>query len=351
MERPHAERGSGQNVALARRKNRTHPLILTAIGVLVVVLIPVSFQVGIVDITYSQVWEALCAFDPSNTAHLLVREVRLPRTVLAIIVGAGLGSAGVIMQALTRNPLAEPGLLGVNAGVTFAVAVAVAFFGFSTLVASMVFGFLGAGLAGAAVYILGGVRRGRGPVRLVLAGASINIVLLAATRIILVNVDTNVFDRFRTWTVGSLEGRGVELLVPTGLCVLVGLTVAWGLARALDASVLGADLSRSLGANPAVVLSFAALSIIVMCGGATAAAGPVSFVGLTAPYVGRQLVGLNHRRLIPATALIAAALVLISDIAGRLLVPSGEIGVGIMICLIGAPTFILIVRHRKIAQL
>jgi iron complex transport system permease protein len=275
----------------------------------------------------------------------------MPRTVLAIIIGVALGAAGVVMQAITRNPLAEPGLLGVNAGVTFTVAVAIAYFGFGTLTASMVFGFLGAGLTGAAVYVLGGVHKGASPVRLVLAGAAVNVVLLASTRIILVNVDTDVFDRFRTWTVGSLEGRGVELLLPTGGAVLVGFLIAFALSGALDASVLGQDLSRALGANPTVVLSFAALSIIVMCGSATAAAGPISFVGLTAPFVGRLLVGLNHRRLIPATALIAAAVVLVADLAGRLIVPSGEIGVGIMVSLIGAPTFIAIVRRRKIAQL
>jgi iron complex transport system permease protein len=316
-----------------------------------VALFPVSIVVGTVDVSFADAWNAYFAFDPANTNHLLVREVRMPRTVLAIIIGVGLGASGVVMQAITRNPLAEPGLLGVNAGVTFTVAVAIAFFGFGTLTASMVFGFLGAGLTGAVVYILGGVRRGAGPVRLVLAGAAVNVVLLAGTRIILVNVDTTVFDRFRSWTVGSLEGRGLELLLPTGGAVLAGLIIAYALSGALDASVLGKDLSRSLGANPNVVLSFAALAIIVMCGAATAAAGPISFVGLTAPFVGRLIVGLNHRRLIPATALVAAAVMLVADIAGRLIVPSGDIGVGIMVSLIGAPTFIAIVRRRKIAQL
>lgn len=316
-----------------------------------VALLPVSLIVGTVDISAQDAWDAFFAFDPQNTNHLLVREVRFPRTVLAVIVGVGLGAAGVVMQAITRNPLAEPGLLGVNAGVTFTVAVAIAYFGFGSLTASMTFGFLGAGLTGALVYALGGVRHGAGPVRLVLAGAAVNVVLLAGTRIILVNVDTDAFDRFRTWTVGSLEGRGPELLLPTGGAVLVGFAIAYALSGALDASVLGRDLSRSLGTNPTVVLTFAAAAIIVMCGAVTAAAGPISFVGLTAPFIGRMLVGLNHRRLLPATALIAAAVVLVADVAGRLIVPSGEIGVGIMASVIGAPVFITIVRHRKIPQL
>ncbi|KAB1643293.1 iron ABC transporter permease [Gulosibacter chungangensis] len=326
-------------------------LWLSLIGLLVLTLLPVSLVVGTVDIGVEDAWNAFFHFDPTNTNHLLMREVRMPRTVLAVIIGAGLGASGVIMQALTRNPLAEPGLLGVNAGTTFVVAAAIAFFGFGTLTASMVFGFLGAGIAGAVVYILGGVRTGGSPVRLVLAGAAINVVLLASTRIIMVNANTEIFDRFRSWTVGSLEGRGVDLLLPTGLSVLVGLIIAMLIAGPLDASALGQDLSRSLGASPTVVLSFSALAIVIMCGASTAAAGPISFVGLTAPFIGRLLVGLNHRRLIPATALIAAAVVLVADIAGRLIVPSGDIGVGIMISIIGAPLFVAIVRRRKIAQL
>lgn len=316
-----------------------------------IALLPVSLVVGTVDISLSDAWNAFFHFDPQDTNHLLIREIRMPRTILAVIVGAGLGASGVIMQALTRNPLAEPGLLGINSGTTFTVAVAIAFFGFGTLTASMIFGFLGAALAGAVVYLLGGVRAGGSPVRLVLAGSAINVVLLASTRIIMVNADTQVFDRFRSWTVGSLEGRGVDLLLPTGLSVLAGLIIAMLLAGPLDASALGQDLSRSLGANPNIVLSFSALAIVVMCGACTAAAGPISFVGLTAPFVGRLIVGMNHRRLIPATALIAAAVVLVADIAGRLIVPSGEIGVGIMISIIGAPMFVAIVRRRKIAQL
>ncbi|MDK8891586.1 iron ABC transporter permease [Corynebacterium macclintockiae] len=324
---------------------------LLAIGVIVIALLPVSIIVGAVDISPREAWHAFFAFDPGNTKHLLVREIRMPRTALAIIVGVGLGAAGVVMQAITRNPLAEPGLLGVNSGVTLTVTVAIAFFGYSSLAASMAFGFLGAGLTGALVYALGGVWQGAGPVRLVLAGAAVNVALLASARIILVNSDTDVFDRFRTWTVGSLEGRGTELLLPTGAAVLAGFVIAYTISGALDASVLGHDLSRSLGIKPAVVLSFATAAIIFMCGAVTAAAGPISFVGLTAPFIGRALVGLRHRRLIPATALIASAVVLVADIAGRLVVPSGEIGVGIMASVIGAPVFIAIVRRRKIPQL
>ncbi|WP_221620152.1 iron ABC transporter permease [Arachnia propionica] len=333
--------------ATARRPSRW----LGATAVLIIVLMPVSLVVGTVEISLGQAWAALARFDPGVTEHLLIREVRVPRTLLALLVGAGLGSAGVVMQALTRNPLAEPGLLGINAGVTLAVAVSIAFLGFSSLGASQAFGFLGAAVTGAAVHALGGVRHGAGVVRLVLAGAAVNVVLLATTRIILVNMDPQLFGRFRTWTVGSLEGRGFDVLAPTALAVVIGVALALALSGALDASALGQDLSRSLGVNPTVVLSLSALVVVILCGAVTVAAGPIGFVGLTAPALGRFVVGLNHRRLIPATSLLAAALVLLADVAGRTVIPNAEIGVGIMISLIGAPTFIAMVRHRRVAQL
>ena len=324
---------------------------LVVAAVVLVALLPVSVLVGEVPITAQQAWDAYFHFDPLVTEHLLVRNVRVPRTIIAVIVGAALGASGVIIQALTRNPLAEPGLLGVNAGATFAVACGIAIFQYQALTAGLVFGFLGSGLAGAAVYLLGGVRQGAGPVRLVLAGSALSVVLLAATRIVIINSDEQVFNRFRSWTVGSLEGRGPDLLLPTGLAVLAGLLICFALSNSLDASALGADLSRSLGAHPGRVLSAAALVVMLMCGAATAAVGPISFVGLTAPHLGRQIVGLSHRKLIPATALLAAVIVLAADIAGRLVVSSGEISVGIMIGFIGAPVFIGIVRRRKLAQL
>lgn len=324
---------------------------LVGAGIVVAVLLPISVVVGTIDISLQQAIDAYRSFDPSVTEQLLVREIRVPRTIIAVIVGAALGASGVIMQALTRNPLAEPGLLGVNAGATLAVAFGISILNLSSVTASLLCGFAGAALAGVGVYLLGGVHKGAGPVRLVLAGAALSVVMLAATRIIIVNSDTQAFDRFRSWTVGSFEGRGNDLLIPTAIAVGCGFVLALLIATSLDASALGHDLSRSLGAHPGRVLSLSAVAIVLMCGAATAAAGPISFVGLTAPHIARHLVGLDHRRLIPASALIAAAVVLIADVAGRLLVSSGEISVGIMIGFIGAPFFISIVRRRKLAQL
>lgn len=295
--------------------------------------------------------DAVFAFDPGNNEHLLVRHLRVPRTLLGVVVGSALGVAGAIMQALTRNPLADPGLLGVNAGAAVMIAAAISFLGATDVVQYMWFGLLGAGLAGAAVYLLGGLRRGTNPVRVVLAGAAVSVVLLALTQVILVNSDALVFDRFRHWVVGSLQGRDAAVLGPIALLVAVGLGLATTLTRALDAAVLGSDLGRALGINPVRVWSLSALSVITLAGAATAAAGPIGFVGLTAPHLARFLVGPDHRWVIPYSLLISALLIVGADALGRVVARPGEVGVGIVVALIGGPFFVALVRRGRLVQL
>ncbi|HNR00591.1 MAG TPA: iron ABC transporter permease, partial [Trueperaceae bacterium] len=257
------------------------PLVVVASVAVLVVLALLSFGVGTKPLAPSTTWDAIFAFDPANSDHLLVRYLRLPRTALAVVVGCCLGVAGTVMQALTRNALADPGILGVNAGAAAAIAAAIAFFGVTSVTSYMWFGLLGAAVAGVAVYFLGGMRRGSSPVRLVLAGAALSIVLLALTQVVIVNSEETVFDQFRHWTVGSLQGRGTSVVLPVTLLALVGVATSFVLARALNAAVLGEEVARSLGANPVRVWSLAALAVILTSGAATAAAGPVGFVGLT----------------------------------------------------------------------
>ncbi|QLF94068.1 iron ABC transporter permease [Pseudomonas sp. ABC1] len=318
---------------------------------LLIVLIPLSVCIGTRWIAPGVAWEALVAFDPGNDEHLLVRHLRLPRTLLALLVGCALGVAGVVMQALTRNPLADPGLLGVNAGAALGVVVAVAFFGVLDVAGHLFFGMSGAALAGVAVYLLGGLRQSIDPVRVVLAGAALSVVLLALTQIITLNSDEAVFDQFRHWAVGSLQGRGHAVLVPVSLLVVAGLLLALGLARVLDTLALGDDLGKALGANPPLVWALAALVIVGLAGTATAAAGPISFVGLTAPHLARFLCGANHRRVLPCAMLLSATLLLLADCLGRVVAPPGEVGVGIMVALLGGPFFVVLVRRRRIVQL
>lgn len=331
-----------------RRLRRDGLVILVVVLVLLVLL---SVTVGTRPIPLSVTRDALLDFDPANSDHLLVRHLRVPRTLLAIVVGCALGVAGAIMQALTRNPLADPGILGVNAGAATAIAAAIAFLGITDVIGYMWFGLAGAALAGAGVYLLGGLRQGTNPVRVVLAGAALSVVLGALTQVILINSEDEVFNRFRHWTVGSLQGRGYEVLLPVSVLVVLGLLLSMTLAKALDAAALGNDLSRSLGASPARIWSLSGVAVIVLAGAATAAAGPIGFVGLTAPHLARFLTGPNHRWVLPYAMLISAVLMVAADILGRLVAQPGEIGVGIMIALIGGPFFVALVRRRKLVQL
>lgn len=322
-----------------------------SLAVLLVGVVLVSFVVGEKNVALSDTLAAVVAFDPGNNDHLLVRHLRVPRTLLAVIVGCALGVAGAVMQALTRNPLADPGILGVNAGAAAAIAAAIAFLGTTDVVDYMWFGLLGAAVAGGAVYLLGGLRRGTDPVRVVLAGAALTVVLLALTQVVLINSEEAVFDQFRHWTVGSLQGRGFAVLAPVAALVGFGLVLAATLVRALDAAVLGSDISRALGVDPLRVWGLSALAVIVLAGGATAAAGPIGFVGLTAPHLARFLTGPDHRWVIPYSMLLSAVLVVGSDAIGRVVARPGEVGVGIVVALIGGPFFVYLVRRGKLVQL
>ncbi|MEH0195165.1 iron ABC transporter permease [Caulobacter sp. CCNWLY153] len=320
-----------------------------ALGLLLLALLALaSLLLGARAITPATAWKAIVAFDPTDSDHLLIGHLRAPRALVAIVTGAALGAAGVVMQALTRNPLAEPGLLGVNAGAAAGVAVAIAGFGGAGVAGYIGGGLVGAALAGVAVFLLGGLLGRFNPVRLVLTGSALSVVLLALTQIITLNSEAEVFDRFRHWAVGSLEGRGYDVLASVTILIVLGLAIVAGLARDLDAVVLGEDLARGLGANPTTVWMMASLAVILLAGAATAAAGPISFLGLAAPHVARAVVGSSHRWLIAYAMLIAALLMLAADCAGRLVARPGEIDVGVMGALIGAPFFIALVRKGRL---
>lgn len=310
-----------------------------------------SLFTGVRPIPAASVWQALISFDVSNTEHLLVQHLRIPRMWLGIITGCALGVSGAMMQALTRNPLADPGILGVNAGAMVAIVSAIAFLGITEVSGYMWFGLAGAALAGIGVYLLGGFKRGINPVRIVLAGSALSVVLLALTHLITVNSHDTVFDQFRHWAVGSLQGRGYDVLLPVSALVFLGLGLSLSLTRALDTVSLGQDLGRTLGSDPNRVWLLAALAITLLAGAATAAAGPISFVGLTAPHLARFIAGPDHRWLLPYSMVLSAILVVAADSLGCLLGAPGEISVGIMVALIGGPFFIILVRRWKIVQL
>lgn len=329
---------------------RTRRAGLVLLPLLTLVLAVASLCVGALDIAPATVWAALTDFDPTVSEHLVVVHQRVPRALTGIAVGVAIGVAGALMQALTRNPLAEPGLLGVNAGAACAIACSIAFFGTTGIVTQLWWSMLGAALAAVVVIALAG-RAGANPVRLVLAGAATSVVLAAATQMVLINSTEDTYDRYRHWMVGSLTGRGYEVLAVVTVTVLVGLVVAALLTGPLDAIVLGEDLGRALGARPGRTWALAGFAVVVLAGGATAAAGPITFLGLAAPHIARMWVGVSHRWVIPFSALIGVVLILTADVLGRVLPERGEVAVGTMVALIGGPFFVVLARRRKLVRL
>lgn len=324
-----------------------------AVGLVLLLLLSfASLTMGSRPIPLPDTWAALAHFDPTQNAHLLVRELRLPRTLLAAVVGAALGLAGALMQALTRNPLAEPGILGVNAGAAFAVAAGLTLFSATSPQQYMFFGFAGAAATSLVVYLLGRAHdAGNNPVRLVLAGAGLSVMLGAATSILLLSGSEETYSSYANWATGSLQGRGYDVLPwVLGACA-AAVALALPASRSLDSLSLGADLGRSLGVRLRTTWITGTAAILLLAGAATAAAGPIGFLGLAAPHAARLIVGLAHRRLLPFSMLLGALLLLCADVLGRLVAAPDEIGAGVMSALVGAPLFIALARRRKLAKL
>ncbi len=336
-----------------RAHARVHALrgagLLAALGVLVLCIL-LSIAVGAKSIPLPTVWDALWNFDGSYD-HSVIFELRLPRTVLGVFVGAALGLAGALMQALTRNPLAEPGIFGVNSGAAAAVVVAIFVFGLTSPGAYVWFAFAGAGIAAVVVYALGSRgRSGATPVRLALAGAALAAVLQGFVYSVIV-FNEFVFDQIRFWQVGSLAGRDLDVFLKVWPFLAVGIVIALLLGPALNTIALGEDLAAALGARINHTRVLTALAIVLLCGSATAAAGPIWFVGLTIPHVARAIVGPDQRWVLPYSAVLAAVLLTGADTLGRIVVANGELEVGIVTALVGAPLFIALVRRTRMAQL
>jgi iron complex transport system permease protein len=339
----------GGRVAHVTRTRRTvGALLLLATTGFGIVL---SLAIGSKSIPFGTVFEAFADFDSSLTDHLIVRELRLPRTVLAIMVGAALGVAGALMQGVTRNPLADPGLLGVNAGAAFAVVFAIWAFEITDVFGLVWFAFIGAAITSVLVYMLGSMGRGgANPVRLALAGAALSALLGAFIGAITL-LDQTTLDQYRFWAVGSLSGRDTTVTGQLFPFVAVGLVIAFGAGRQLNALALGEEAARSLGTKVNTTRAVSALAITLLCGAAVAACGPIAFVGLVVPHAVRVWFGPDQRWLMPASALAGAALLLYCDTAGRIVARPAEIQVGIMTAAIGGPAFVILVRRTRMAQL
>ena len=321
-------------------------------AVLLLALVAVAgVAVGAQSVAPGVIVDALLHYDPADGDHLIVHTMRLPRTAVGLLVGMALGAAGAVMQGVTRNPLADPGILGVNAGAALALVLGISVFGVTTLSAYVWFGFAGAAVTAVLVYSIGALGRDRAtPVKLALSGAAVSAALASLTSAIILT-DTDAFERLRLWQIGSLAGRDAALVGQAAPFLAAGALLAVLSGRALNALALGDDVARSLGQRVGLSRALGALSVVVLCGTATALAGPIAFVGLTVPHVARLITGPDYRWIIPYAAVLGAILLLAADVLGRVLARPAELQVGIVTALIGAPVFVHLVRRRDAAAL
>ncbi|QNP82440.1 FecCD family ABC transporter permease [Agrobacterium tumefaciens] len=320
-------------------------LALAALLCLLAAASILAVALGTVRIPLSTILDAIFRFDGSRN-HLLVVAVRLPRVIAALLAGSALAVSGAIMQAITNNPLASPGLLGINAGAAFAVVSIMTFFGAGVGDIYIWFAFLGAGIAAFAVTLLssfGPIRHS--PVGLILAGAIVAAFLTSLTSAVLI-FDQSTLDAVRMWTAGSVTGRTMAQAATVAPYIAFGLIVSLFLGRHLTTLSLGADTARSVGQNTALWRGVAIITVILLAGGAVALAGPIGFVGLIVPHIVRMAVSADYRWIIPFSALGGALLVVGADMAGRMVFGSQNFPVGVTIALVGAPFFLWLARNR-----
>ncbi|MGW1143978.1 FecCD family ABC transporter permease [Streptomyces sp. NPDC002454] len=323
---------------------------LVALTCLLACVLALSVSFGTNPLPLRDVWRNVFRPDGSEAASI-VWTLRVPRTLVGIVAGIAFGVAGALIQAITRNPLADPGILGVNAGAGFAITIGVGLFGVSGVTGYVWFSFLGAVLATAAVYAIGSAGRGAAsPVTLVLAGVALAAVLTAFSTFVML-MDEETFRAFRNWGLGSLARTSIADTLSVLPFVLVGLVIACCLGGALNAVALGDDQAASLGAGVTRTRVAGIAAVTLLAGGATALTGGIAFIGLMVPHVVRWFTGPDQRWIIAYTVLASPTVVLVADVTGRLVARPGEIEAGVLTALIGGPVLIALVRRRKAAGL
>ncbi|MFI6346095.1 FecCD family ABC transporter permease [Streptomyces sp. NPDC050560] len=328
---------------------------MASLVVLLLALFVLSLALGALDIPPGRVLGALAGRDEPARVRQVVFDVRLPRTGMALLAGAALGVSGCLMQALTRNPLADPGILGVSAGASFAVVLAVGVAGVGSVLVSVWFAFAGALAASVTVYLLGRLgASGATPVKLALAGVAVTSVLSSLTSAVVVT-DPDALDRYRFWSAGSLaeqDGPAVVRLLPF---LAVGAVLALAAAPALNSLALGDDVAASLGRRLGMLRLQCAAAVTLLTGASVAAIGPVVFLGLVVPHAARALStwaghGPDHRRMLPLCAVLAGCLLLAADLVGRTVARPTEIQAGVVVAFLGGPFFVALVRRRRLAE-
>ncbi|MEU6708206.1 FecCD family ABC transporter permease [Streptomyces wuyuanensis] len=343
-------------LAVRAAKGPRAVLLLALSGAVLLALCGASMTFGALSVPLDQVWHTLLGDPPNSRVDNVIWSVRLPRTVLGLVTGAALGLSGALMQALTRNPLADPGILGVSAGAAFAVVLSVGVLGLGSLYGYIWFAFAGALAATVLVHLLGGLgRSGYTPVKLALAGVAVTSVLFSLTSAVALT-DPDALNRYRFWSAGSLAGQDGEVLLRVLPFLALGAVLALACARGLNSLALGDDVAKSLGLGTGPLRAQGVVAVTLLTGGAVAVIGPVVFVGLVVPHIARVLtqyagVGPDHRWLLPLSALLAPCLLLAADIAGRLVARPVEIQAGVLVAFVGGPFFIAMVRRRRLAEL
>ena len=335
--------------AVARRPARSRLFWFAVAIVVLAALMLASVAFGSRTVGWPDILAGLRGGDDNLDQAAVVK--RMPRTLLAVVVGAALGLSGAVMQGVTRNPMADPGLLGVSMGASLAVVTGIVVFGLSTATGYLWVAIAGACAAALFVYAIGSLGRGGAtPLKLALAGTATSAALASlVTAFVLPRND--IAEGFRSWLIGGVGGAAYDSIRQALPFLAVGFAICLLSARALNALALGDELAAGLGERVAVVRAVSALGALLLCGAATAVAGPIGFVGLVVPHVCRLLIGLDHRWLLPFSALLGAALLTAADIVGRVVARPAEIDVGIVTALIGAPFFIWIVRRQKVREL
>lgn len=331
-----------------RRVSLTFGLVMT--GALLLLAVLLSLALGNKYVPFPDVIEALlhlgAGVAPGNYAETVVAS-RIPRTILGLMAGASLAVAGAVMQGVSRNPLGDPGLFGVNAGAAAAIVTGTAFCGLGSAATSIWVALPGAFIAVVVVYLIGaGSRGGATPVRLVLAGVVVTAVLLAYIQAVALSLPA-VFETYRFWVVGSLAGRDPELILDGLPFVVVGLALALTLAGPLNALALGDDTARALGAHVGRTRILGAVATTLLCAAATAMVGPIAFVGLAVPHIVRSFTGVDHRWILAYCLLVGPILLLLADIVGRVIVSPAELMVGIITAFVGAPILLVAVRRMN----
>lgn len=326
-------------------KPKNQLLVFTGTVVLLVAFIALSIVYGYTDTSWKAAFDTFMEPDGS-TEHIVIQNIRLPRALIAAAVGASLAISGVLMQTLTKNPLASPGIFGINAGGGFMVVMAVTLFGVTSLQSFAWLSFLGAAIAAVGVFIIGGASGSNGltPMKLTLAGAAITAMFSSFTQGLLI-LNEAALEQVLFWLAGSVQGRSLAILAGVFPYILAGWILSLMIAGKMNILAMGEDVAKGLGVKTNILKVISLVAVVLLAGGSVAVAGPIGFIGIVIPHIARKIIGVDHRWLIPYSGLLGAILLLAADIGARYIIMPQEVPVGVMTAVIGAPFFVYVARR------